>query len=260
MAAISSSFDVSSFKDIWRSDLLTSQVVESKDLFHGNTLLNEVLILGGTAMAIVDLKTKLYTCIYGDVDKVFGWSQQHLLDGGVAFLLERIPPGDIQAIEDMHGRIIQHIKDLSDAESKQYRAILDYRIIRPDGSLGRIIQDTLCLKRDDQGNILFLLALASDISHLKRDGRQHLRLSNGKEDLIYEVDNETGTVRQLEVLSSRELEIARLMGKKMTSEEIAGKLFLSPHTVNTHRHNMLKKLDMVDTLELINFLSVYRFI
>jgi hypothetical protein len=43
------------------------------------------------------------------------------------------------------------------------------------------------------------------------------------------------------VFSNREFEIIRLIEKGLSSEQIAEKLFLSPHTVNTHRRNMLHK-------------------
>jgi DNA-binding NarL/FixJ family response regulator len=43
-------------------------------------------------------------------------------------------------------------------------------------------------------------------------------------------------------LSSRELEIIHLIAEGMTNPEIAEKLFLSIHTIKTHRKNMIKKL------------------
>jgi DNA-binding NarL/FixJ family response regulator len=42
-------------------------------------------------------------------------------------------------------------------------------------------------------------------------------------------------------LSFREFEIIRLIESGLSSKEIADKLFLSIHTVNTHRSNILEK-------------------
>ncbi len=47
--------------------------------------------------------------------------------------------------------------------------------------------------------------------------------------------------KKIHALSSRELEILKLVGEGNSSKEIANKLFLSEFTVNTHRRNMLKK-------------------
>jgi len=52
-------------------------------------------------------------------------------------------------------------------------------------------------------------------------------------------------------LSRREKEIAGFLVKGMSSREIADKLFLSKHTVDTHRRNILHKLKLSSTLELI---------
>ena len=43
------------------------------------------------------------------------------------------------------------------------------------------------------------------------------------------------------IFSSREFEIIRLIESGLSTEEIANKLFLSVHTVNTHRRNILEK-------------------
>ncbi len=48
-------------------------------------------------------------------------------------------------------------------------------------------------------------------------------------------------------LSERETEIATLISQGMTSKEVATKLFLSHHTINTHRKNIFKKLGVRST-------------
>jgi DNA-binding CsgD family transcriptional regulator len=52
-------------------------------------------------------------------------------------------------------------------------------------------------------------------------------------------------------LSVREFEIIRLIESGLTSEEIAEKIFLSIHTVNTHRRNILAKTGKATMSELI---------
>jgi len=48
--------------------------------------------------------------------------------------------------------------------------------------------------------------------------------------------------KKLADLSGRELEIVRLIAAGSTNKEIADQLFLSIHTVKTHRKNIIKKL------------------
>ncbi|MDR1180810.1 MAG: helix-turn-helix transcriptional regulator, partial [Bacteroidales bacterium] len=54
-------------------------------------------------------------------------------------------------------------------------------------------------------------------------------------------------------LTKRELEVLEMVDKGMMSKEISTKLFISIHTVNRHRQNILEKMK-VDTLtEAINY-------
>ena len=59
------------------------------------------------------------------------------------------------------------------------------------------------------------------------------------------------------ILTGRETEIAQLIIKGKTTSEIAETLFLSPHTVHTHRKNIFKKLEVHSPLELSDRLVHY---
>ncbi|MBL7885177.1 MAG: response regulator transcription factor [Flavobacterium sp.] len=55
------------------------------------------------------------------------------------------------------------------------------------------------------------------------------------------------------LLSSREKEILRLIGEGKTSQEIADQLFIGKSTVDTHRKNILKKMNIHGKTDLIRF-------
>ncbi len=54
-------------------------------------------------------------------------------------------------------------------------------------------------------------------------------------------------------ISKREMEIIRLIAEGMTNKEIADKLFLSKHTVNTHRKNIMQKLGLGNTADIVMY-------
>jgi DNA-binding NarL/FixJ family response regulator len=60
---------------------------------------------------------------------------------------------------------------------------------------------------------------------------------------------------QVNLLTNRELEIAKLVCLELSSEQIADKLFLSLHTVNTHRKNILKKINAKNAIDIMNYLK-----
>ena len=54
-------------------------------------------------------------------------------------------------------------------------------------------------------------------------------------------------------LTKREQEILELVALEYTTKEIADKLFLSPRTIETHRANIMRKLDVKNAAGLVRF-------
>lgn len=77
-----------------------------------------------------------------------------------------------------------------------------------------------------------------------------VKLINFKEDAF------AGTVlsrMQNHALSKRELEVLKLIALENTNEEIATKLFISRRTVDTHRQNLLNKLNAKNSVGLVRY-------
>jgi DNA-binding NarL/FixJ family response regulator len=54
-------------------------------------------------------------------------------------------------------------------------------------------------------------------------------------------------------LTKREVQIIRMVCQEKSTKEIAGELFLSDLTINTHRRNIFRKLELKNVAGLINF-------
>ena len=54
-------------------------------------------------------------------------------------------------------------------------------------------------------------------------------------------------------LTPKEIEVVKFIANGLTSKKIAEKLFVSVRTVETHRHNILKKLDLSNTALLCSY-------
>lgn len=61
-------------------------------------------------------------------------------------------------------------------------------------------------------------------------------------------------------LSNRELEVARLLASGMTKNDVADKLFVSPHTVDKHRCSIYTKLGIHKEQELASYLLINKLI
>jgi DNA-binding NarL/FixJ family response regulator len=55
------------------------------------------------------------------------------------------------------------------------------------------------------------------------------------------------------LLSNREREILKLLAEGKTNEEIGTQLRISPHTAKVHRQNIMKKLNLHKTADLVRY-------
>lgn len=101
---------------------------------------------------------------------------------------------------------------------------------------------------------------------LKKAGRTELEnaiktIYNGQKyfsnSVLNELMNPSGTEEENPEppthLTPRELEIIKLIAQEFSSNEIAKLLFLSPGTIETHRHNIIKKLQVKNSIGIIKF-------
>ena len=59
----------------------------------------------------------------------------------------------------------------------------------------------------------------------------------------------TRTVRRM--ISDRECEVLKLISQEYTTKQIASTLYLSPHTVDSHKKNLKLKLDVKNSAGLV---------
>lgn len=55
------------------------------------------------------------------------------------------------------------------------------------------------------------------------------------------------------ILTEREIEILRLVVDEMSTQEISEQLFISPRTVESHRRNMINKLEVKNSIGLVRY-------
>jgi DNA-binding NarL/FixJ family response regulator len=85
--------------------------------------------------------------------------------------------------------------------------------------------------------------------HAVADGQKFF--CNRVLDLLMENKMKKTDARDASALSQREIQIIRYISEGLSTQQIADKLHLSPHTINAHRKNILKKLDANTPIELI---------
>jgi DNA-binding CsgD family transcriptional regulator len=145
------------------------------------------------------------------------------------------------------------------SERKNYKIINDYRIKNKNGDLVRVVDQHQVLELDAQGNIWLSLCLIDISPDQNRSEGVKSSIVNFKTgELIWEdLPTEKEPVDR-PVLTSREKEILSLSKDGYLSKEIAKKLFLSVHTVNTHRQRILEKLEVNNSMEAIKYATTLK--
>ncbi len=77
---------------------------------------------------------------------------------------------------------------------------------------------------------------------------------------INNVDVNTALHTQLPAISTREKEVLVLIAEGLTNQQIAAKLFISLHTVDSHRKNLLIKFEANNTATLIKLAVKYNIV
>jgi DNA-binding NarL/FixJ family response regulator len=111
--------------------------------------------------------------------------------------------------------------------------------------------DGYMLKNSDQQELVSAIRkIAAGEKHFSEKVLQALK--DGKTDSSQFSLRPTDAVL-LSTLTEREVEILRLLAEGLSNKEIGDKIFISHRTVDTHRTNLMKKLDVHNVAGLIRF-------
>jgi two-component system response regulator NreC len=111
--------------------------------------------------------------------------------------------------------------------------------------------DGYMLKNADQQELVSAIRkIAAGEKHFSEKVLQALK--EGKTDSSQFSLRPTDSVL-LSTLTEREVEILRLLAEGLSNKEIGDKIFISHRTVDTHRTNLMKKLDVHNVAGLIRF-------
>jgi DNA-binding NarL/FixJ family response regulator len=138
------------------------------------------------------------------------------------------------------------------------------------------VRTMLLLDIDDKEKLIQLLRLNAEgylLKNISKDELIHAAkcIASGRryisegineflmEDLVNKQNNFHGE-DFCEALSEREIEVLKLIISGKNNKQVAGKLFISPNAVLTHRRNLMKKLKVNNTAQLITKSLRYKII
>ena len=183
--------------------------------------------------------------------------KEELIDIDEDFIYQQMHPEDLVDKRMLELRFFEFLMGQPTAEQRHYYSCCRIRIKDREGDYIYINNQTHMLSHSADGNMRLFTCLY-EIS----PDQEPIRGINPRI-----VNNATGEVRQLSlyeerytILSKREKEILQLISKGALSKEIADRLHISIHTVNTHRQNILQKLSVDNSMEAVQTAMAMRLI
>ncbi|MEQ9425567.1 MAG: LuxR C-terminal-related transcriptional regulator [Cyclobacteriaceae bacterium] len=147
---------------------------------------------------------------------------------------QKIHPDDrpkvIKAMEE-----VAHFAMVNKPKPRDYLLTIQFRMKKDDGSYIKVMRQSSVLLNDKQGLASLVYSIYSNVSEvMKYNGVTWSLLKN------HESAQSTNSFK-IEGLSDRERQVFQFLQDGLTSKQIAKKLKISHHTVDTHRRSILKK-------------------
>jgi len=248
----------SQIKDIYKS------IFKSYDKPSLETHINKIIELdfylpySSTFFCITNTQNLTFEYVSKNFKSCVGLDSKVLKSEGMRYFWSRIHPEDLEkwlkALNELMEFTLEHIDD-KDRNRANYT--WNYRFKNSDDKYVNIIQNTTPLAFDNTGKPIIGLAHYTVLHEdLKIDISASAKLLNKNNE--YETVFFSSYSQKLlsAGISHRERDVIRLLVQDLSSKEISNRLNISPHTVDTHRRNILKKLNISSTGELVGMLKI----
>lgn len=178
-------------------------------------------------------------------------------------LLETVVPEEVEILS-LKSKVNSHFYTsfVGKEDVLHYKNVFSYRMKDADGAVRTMLYQAFPLSVLENGSPEHVFCINTDVSHLKvssTNSVSFIHMNGGKS--YYNVDTSKGkflaggsdvaTHDLAELLSEREKQIVIKFSRGLNAEQIAKELNLSPHTIKTHRKNILKKSDCTNTTEMV---------
>lgn len=205
-----------------------------------------------SSYSIFDMSTQRHTYLSENFARTFGYDLKKAEADGNTYLDNRVHPEDLLKNAMAGGYFLKYILAIVPELRLQYKFVSEYRIENGKGVMLRVIEQFQVLELDQKGNIWLVLCVMDVAPNQNLSAPYQCRAINFHTGNLFELpegffNSKNGNSK----LSGRETEILKLISTGLLSKEIADQLYISVHTVNTHRQKILEKLKADNTMEAV---------
>lgn len=169
---------------------------------------------------------------------------------------ELIHPEDLARLHEKEATATDFFfNKISKEEILMYKVVYMFRLKHSSGVYKTILHQAKALSITDEGKMHLVLGIHADVTYLNIPFNHNVSFISTQRPSYYSV--KTGSdlsymeSKSKELFTQREKEIIQQLSMGKDFNQIARELFVSPHTINTHKKNILYKASCKNTAELI---------
>jgi len=232
--------------------VITTKAIFSEEILI-DELLSNILCTGPHYYYIVDFYDRQIKYISHSVLSVLGLAPESARFDDI---INSIHPDDIDYVAKAESTVLDYLYNhIGCSRVKEFKNSYCFRMKTPDNSYQLFQHQSVILTTDQYGGFARALNIHTNISHLTKVNNYQAIVASitGEQQYVYldVLNNGKPPVRSI-VLSRREKEIVSQIARGLASKEIASKLCVSVHTINTHRRNILQKAGVKSSGELVS--------
>ncbi len=248
---LNSSKKLRGYSEVFQTDSLCKEITidqKFKKLYESESLFPR----GNSFTLVTNTLTLKYHYISPYIETCTGLERGRLEDEGVPYFVEHVHPDDIEPwVRSMHDLMDFCLNKTKLAERKHIFFQYNYRL-HIEGHYKNIIENVVPVALDKKGKPIVGLGRFQILNTTaKLPNTASARSLNKRNQLVTVFYKNYSSQNIYDELTLRERDIVRLLIQRESSKTIAAKLYLSTHTVDTHRRNILRKLGLSATAELV---------
>ncbi|WP_438426214.1 response regulator transcription factor [Aquimarina macrocephali] len=227
----------------------------SFDADYLNSLLANIYSPGPSFQYILNMVTKSFEYVSNNVTETFAFCSETFTLEDYTRLIIQEDLDHVVNCEKIAGYFL--FKFIKGSEIPFYKVSYQVKMVDSTNSPALFLRQSIAISYDDEYRISKVFTNQSRIDHITK-------VNNGKISFIdirgiksyYNISNIsdlTKSPQNKKTLTSREIQIIKLIAEGYSSKEIADQLYISYNTVRTHRNNIIRNSHCASMPEVISY-------
>jgi len=190
-----------------------------------------------------------------DKMKVLGGYEPELYtsENGLSFTFSNFVPNQVHAVVQTQSMALDYFMKNNNIAHTDIIINCNYLYKNKNGQYFQFLQQMIVVQTDASGRPLLILSFGHNISHIKKVDSMGVAFVTPTNNELHNYNPQTDKFDKMKPFSKQEMTVLKLLGQGMDSKQIADQLFISPHTVDTHRRNLINKTNCIDTTGVVTY-------